>query len=74
MQAVWPGEEPLLVRNYDYDAQLVDGVILLTGWSKWRVIGSTDCLIGLVDGMNDAGLAARGIRTCGDAVNLSRIT
>ena len=47
-QAVWPGEEPLLVRNYDYDAQLVDGVILLTGWSKWRVIGSTDCLIRLV--------------------------
>ena len=56
-QAVWPGEEPLLVRNYDYDAQLVDGVILLTRWSEWRVIGSTDCLIGLVDGMNDAGLA-----------------
>ena len=69
-QAVWPGEEPLLVRNYDYDAQLVDGVILLTRWSERRVIGSTDCLIGLVDGMNDAGLAVSltfgGRRTVGN--------
>ena len=56
-QAVWQGEEPMLVRNYDYDAALVDGVILLTHWGKRRVMGSTDCLIGLVDGMNDAELA-----------------
>ncbi|RFB79550.1 C45 family autoproteolytic acyltransferase/hydolase [Methylovirgula sp. 4M-Z18] len=56
-QAVWPGDEPLLVRNYDYDPRLIDGTLILTHWGERRVIGTSDCLIGLVDGMNDAGLA-----------------
>ncbi|SEW18803.1 Predicted choloylglycine hydrolase [Cognatiyoonia koreensis] len=57
-QAIWPGDEPLLVRNYDYDKDAFDAVILKTKWNGRGVIGTTDGLFGLVDGMNDAGLSA----------------
>lgn len=56
-QAVWPGPEPLLVRNYDYDPRAFDALALHTTWSGRSVMGSSDCLVGLVDGLNDAGLA-----------------
>ncbi len=56
-QAVWPGDEPLLVRNYDYSARLFDAVALHTRWGARQVLGTSDCLIGLVDGINEAGLA-----------------
>ncbi len=56
-QAIWTGDEPLLVRNYDYDPDAFDAVILKTRWQGREVIGMTDGLFGLVDGMNDAGLA-----------------
>ncbi|MGP6087967.1 C45 family autoproteolytic acyltransferase/hydolase [Antarctobacter jejuensis] len=55
-QAIWSGDEPLLVRNYDYNPQAVDAVLLKTGWQGRQVIGTSDGLFGLVDGMNDAGL------------------
>ena len=56
-QAIWPGEAPLLVRNYDYDPKATDAVLLHSGWQGRGVIGMTDGLFGLIDGMNDAGLA-----------------
>jgi predicted choloylglycine hydrolase len=56
-QAVWPGREPLLVRNYDYTSLAFDGVCLHTQWGGRAVMGTSDCLVGLVDGINDAGLA-----------------
>lgn len=56
-QAIWPGSEPLLVRNYDYNAAAFDGLALRTGWLGRKVMGVTDGLWGLVDGVNDAGLA-----------------
>lgn len=56
-QAIWPGTEPLLVRNYDYDSAAFDAVVLRTRWGGREVIGTSDGLFGLVDGMNDAGLA-----------------
>lgn len=56
-QAIWPGDEPLLVRNYDYAPALCDGVILSTKWNGQWVTGISDGLFGLVDGMNEAGLA-----------------
>ena len=56
-QAVWLGDEPMLVRNYDYDPQLIDGVILCSCWNARRVIATTDGMLGVTDGMNDAGLA-----------------
>lgn len=57
-QAVWLGEnDPMLVRNYDYDPQLIDSVILNSRWNDKQVIATTDGMWGVVDGMNDAGLA-----------------
>jgi predicted choloylglycine hydrolase len=56
-QAVWPGDEPLLVRNYDYSPVAFDAVALRTGWLGRRVLGMSDSLIGLLDGINDEGLA-----------------
>ncbi len=56
-QAVWPGEEPLLVRNYDYSAKYFDAIALHTHWGSQRVLGTSDCLVGLVDGINESGLA-----------------
>jgi len=55
-QAVWPGPEPLLVRNYDYTTAGFDAVCLRSSWGGREVMGTSDCLIGLVDGVNDAGL------------------
>lgn len=56
-QAVWPGAEPRLVRNYDYDPRAFDALVLHTDWLGRRVVGLTDCLIGLLDGINEDGLA-----------------
>ncbi len=57
-QAVLPGEQPTLVRNYDYDQALFEAVIASTDYSgRRRVIGTSDMLWGLLDGMNDDGLA-----------------
>jgi predicted choloylglycine hydrolase len=57
-QVVLPGEQPTLVRNYDYDPALFEAVIASTDYSgRRRVIGTSDMLWGLLDGMNDDGLA-----------------
>jgi predicted choloylglycine hydrolase len=56
-QAVLAGERPVLVRNYDFDPALLEGVIHSDALTGRRVIGMSDCLWGLLDGMNDAGLA-----------------
>jgi predicted choloylglycine hydrolase len=56
-QAVWLRGRPLLVRNYDYLATHLEGLIWWTAWTGRRVIGTSDLLWGLLDGMNDAGLA-----------------
>lgn len=57
-QAVWSdGEEgPVLVRNYDYSPELMDGLILRSHFLDSAVVGTTDGLWGLCDGMNDRGL------------------
>ncbi|MFL4468751.1 C45 family autoproteolytic acyltransferase/hydrolase [Tateyamaria armeniaca] len=56
-QAVWPGDQPLIVRNYDYDPDAFDAIVLKTKWMGRGVMGTSDGLFGLVDGINDAGLA-----------------
>ncbi len=56
-QGAWTGADPVLVRNYDYAPSRLEGVTLATAWGGRRVIGMSDCLWGLLDGMNDAGLA-----------------
>lgn len=56
-QAVWLGEPLSLLRNYDFPAKLCDRTLLHSHWNNTRVIGMSDCLWGLVDGMNEHGLA-----------------
>ncbi len=76
-QAIWPGEEPLLARNYDYDPLAFDSLVLRSGWQGRRVMGTSDGLWGLVDGMNDAGLAVSltfgGRRVVGDGFGVPLI-
>ncbi len=55
-QAVWTRYNPILVRNYDYDTNLSEGMILKSNWHGTQVIASTDCLWGVLDGMNEHGL------------------
>lgn len=52
------GAWPLLVRNYDYAPALWERTAWHTDWLGRRVLGNSDCLWGLLDGVNDAGLAA----------------
>lgn len=56
-QAVLPGDGLKLVRNYDFHPDLTEGVQLLTAWNGKKVIATSDCLIGVLDGMNEDGLA-----------------
>lgn len=55
-QAVWLRGDPVLVRNYDYAPERLEGTVLRTRYVR-DVIGSGDCAWGLLDGLNDAGLA-----------------
>lgn len=57
-QAVWTRYTPTLIRNYDYAPQFCEGRILKTHWHDTAVIASTDCLWGVLDGMNAHGLVA----------------
>jgi predicted choloylglycine hydrolase len=54
--AVLPGG-PALIRNYDWDYRLFDAVVARTTFTGRRVLGMLDCLWGLLDGVNDTGLA-----------------
>ena len=76
-QAIWPGAEPVLVRNYDYSPEAFDSLILHTRWQGRTVMGTADGLWGLVDGMNDAGLAVSltfgGRRVVGDGFGVPLI-
>lgn len=56
-QATWLRDTPILVRNYDYHPVLWDAVQLASRWTGKRVLGMSDSLWGLLDGVNDDGLA-----------------
>lgn len=47
---------PALIRNYDYRPDLFEQVTISTDYLQ-PVIGTSDCLFGLLDGMNGSGLA-----------------
>jgi len=77
-QGVWTREGgPMLVRNYDYAPSRLEGVILHSRLLDRRVIGMSDCFWGLLDGMNDAGLALSltfgGRRVLGDGFGIPLI-
>jgi predicted choloylglycine hydrolase len=69
-QGVSTRGQPMLVRNYDYPADRLEGIIIKSDWAGQRIIGMSDCLWGLLDGMNDAGLVVSltfgGRRATGD--------
>ena len=74
-QGVWSRDgHPVLVRNYDYAPSRMEGIVWSTQLSERRVIGMSDCLWGLLDGMNDAGLAVSltfgGRRVLGDGFGI----
>lgn len=74
-QGVWSREGgPVLARNYDYAPSRMEGIIWSTRLTERRVIGMSDCLWGLLDGMNDAGLAVSltfgGRRVLGDGFGI----
>ncbi len=56
-QVVWLGDRPLLIRNYDYAPALSDGLIMKTRFGRTDVLAMTDCLWGVLDGVNAKGLA-----------------
>ena len=55
-QAVLTAPSPVLCRNYDYSPDLWEATIYSSAFTGRKVIGTGDCLWGLLDGMNDAGL------------------
>ena len=55
-QVVTLDSTPTLLRNYDYHPDLFECVSISTDYLQ-PVIGTGDCLWGLLDGMNGAGLA-----------------
>jgi len=74
-QGVWTRDGvPTLVRNYDYAPSRFEGLIWSTKLLEKRVIGMSDCLWGLLDGMNDDGLAVSltfgGRRVLGDGFGI----
>lgn len=56
-QIAWTKDTIALIRNYDYNPKLFEGVMLSSNWLQ-PVIGISDCNWGLLDGMNGSGLAA----------------
>ena len=54
-QVIWLNGEPALIRNYDYSPVLFEGLLLKSNW-KQGVMGMSDCLWGLLDGINEHGL------------------
>ncbi len=56
-QAVLTRDNIRLIRNYDYHPELLEGTILLSSWYKKKVIATTDCLTGVLDGINEDGLS-----------------
>jgi predicted choloylglycine hydrolase len=61
-QALLLDETPMLVRNCDYHPDLCGQVVYSSAFTGRRVIGTGDCLWGLLDGMNDAGPVVSGGR------------
>ncbi len=52
------GDEPVLIRNYDFDPSFFEGTVFRGRWSgRHQVIAASEALWGALDGINDAGLA-----------------
>jgi predicted choloylglycine hydrolase len=56
-QAVYIQDEPVIVRNYDYSPYVFDGLLMRSKFDQRAVIAMIDCMSGVLDGMNEEGLA-----------------
>jgi len=56
-QAVYIKDEPVIVRNYDYSPYVFDGLLMRSRFDQRAVIAMIDCMSGVLDGMNEEGLA-----------------
>ncbi len=56
-QAVYIRDEPVIVRNYDYSPYVFDGLLMRSHFDQRGVIAMIDCMSGVLDGMNEDGLA-----------------
>jgi predicted choloylglycine hydrolase len=67
----------MLVRNYDYHPDKCEGLILHSRWHGTRVIAASDSLWGVLDGINEHGLAVSlafgGRRVVGDGFGIPLI-
>ena len=76
-QGAYTRGAPVLARNYDYPVSRLEGIVYLTAWTGRRVLGMSDCLWGLLDGINDAGLTVSltfgGRRDVGDGFAISLV-
>ncbi|MCQ0092446.1 C45 family autoproteolytic acyltransferase/hydolase [Roseovarius sp. M141] len=57
LAAMAQGDDVRLVRNYDLSPELNEGLLLRSEWTGRAVMGMSEFLWGLSDGINDAGLA-----------------
>lgn len=76
-QMLWHRGEPALVRNYDYELDRCEGLLLHSAWNGSGVIASVDSLWGALDGMNVHGvtvsLAFGGRPIVGDGFGITLI-
>ena len=56
-QLIYKKEKTALIRNYDFPAFLCEGTIMQSQWLDKKVIATSDCLWGALDGMNDDGIS-----------------
>ena len=74
-QAVYLEDEAVLVRNYDYSPYVFDGILMHSRFDQRAVIGMIDCMSGILDGMNEDGLAVSmsfgGRREFGDGFGIA---
>lgn len=73
-QAVIHRDQAALVRNYDYSPDRCEGTILRSAWNGSGTLAMSDCLWGVLDGINEAGLAVAlafgGRRVVGDGFGI----
>jgi hypothetical protein len=56
-QAIYDVEQSVLVRSYDYSPYVFDGLLMRSRFAERQVIAMLDCMSGVLDGINDDGLA-----------------
>lgn len=56
-QAIYDADESVMVRSYDYSPYVFDGLLMRSKFAERRVIAMLDCMSGVLDGINEDGLA-----------------